>query len=173
VLKLNLASGTDLRGAPWINLDAVERWPGTSRGCDVVWDATRDRIPFPDGSVDEVYAGYLLLHVPPRYHAGLLLDIKRVCAPGARLVFSEVDFAVVMPRWLAKPDDKQLSELIWGEQGDIHGADLSDWDKHCWGFTEEKLVGTLVRAGFREPRRISIHASGVFYELTIEVRKGI
>src|SRR5450631_2524408 len=60
VLRLNLASGTDLRsGDGWVNLDVVPRWPGTARGCEVIWDATRDRIPFPDGSVDEVYAGYL------------------------------------------------------------------------------------------------------------------
>lgn len=171
MIKLNLASGTDLRPAPWVNLDAVARWPGTSRGCDVVWDATKDRIPFPDSSVDEIYAGYLLLHVPPRYHASLLQDIKRVCAPGARLVFSEVDFAIVMPRWLAKPDDQYLSGLIWGEQGEVHGANLADWDSHRWGYTEEKLAGVLVRAGFRDPRRIAIHDPGVFFELTIQVYK--
>ena len=68
-MKLNLASGTDLKPSPWVNLDIVPRWPNTDRGCDVVWDARKDKIPFADNSVDEVYASYLLLHLAPRFHA--------------------------------------------------------------------------------------------------------
>jgi SAM-dependent methyltransferase len=170
-LMLNLASGTDLRPPPWVNLDVVPRWPGTDRGCDVLWDARTDRIPFPDNSAEEIYAGYLLLHLGPRHHEPVLAEIRRVLRPGASCVFGEVDMAVVMRRWLARPDDIAVSELIWGEQGSAHGDDLSTFDKHCWGFSESKLRGALERAGFVGIHRIQIHVDAVYYELTLRCTK--
>lgn len=170
-MKLNLASGTDLRPAPWVNLDVVPRWPNTERGCDVVWDARTQPIPFPDGSADEVYAGYLFLHLAPHHHDRVLADIRRVMAPGARLVVGEVEMDEVMRRWLADPTDKRLAELIWGEQGDVHGANLADFDKHCHGFTTRSLADFLARGGFPAVRRISIHSRDVWYELTFETFK--
>lgn len=163
-LKLNLACGSDYRPG-WKNLDVVD-WPGYTPA-DVRWDARTDAIPFPDGSATEVYAGYLLLHLNPKYHARVLSEIRRVLAPYGLCVFGEVDMAKVMARWLADPFDKSASELIWGEQGDVHGVDLADYDKHCWGFTEEKLRRTLTEAGFTSLRRISVHHADVWYELTI------
>src|SRR5690242_12817833 len=99
MLRINLASGTDIRDG-WQNLDVVARWPGTRRGCDVVWDARKDPIPFASGDVDEVYAGYLLLHLAPRFHMPVLAEILRVAKSGARIVFGEVDMVRVMSRWL-------------------------------------------------------------------------
>lgn len=170
-LKLNLAAGTDLKPPPWRNLDVVPLWPNAKRGCDVIWDARHDIIPFPDGSADEVVAGYLLLHLAPKYHEPVLKEIHRVLCPGGKVQFGEVDMDVVMRRWLDDPEDVGLSELIWGEQGHRTAAGFEvfeQWDKHCWGFTELKLRGLLERAGFRQLKRVKIHAAEVFYELTVE-----
>lgn len=169
-MKLNLASGTDLKDG-WINLDIVPKWPSATRGCEVIWDARKDLIPFPDSSVEEVYAGYLLLHLAPQHHARVLADIHRVMRREGRLVVGEVDMRVVMTRWMADPFNKNLSELIWGEQGDFHGADLAEFDKHCWGFTEDKLREFLHLSGFDRIGRINIHHPDVFYELTLECFK--
>jgi SAM-dependent methyltransferase len=175
-LRLNLASGTDIRrGNGWINLDVVPQWPPSPSGityppCDVIWDA-KDPIPFPDGSVDEIYAGYLFLHVRPFLHQALIAEIRRVLKPNARLVVGEVDMALVMPRWLADPSDRGVSELVWGEMGSTHGRELSQWDEHRWGWTESKLRSFLEDAGFVGIRRIRIHCEGVWYELTLEARK--
>lgn len=166
-MRLNLASGTDLRDG-WLNLDIVPKWPIAARGCDVVWDARKDRIPFADGSVDEVYAGYLLLHLAPCYHGFVLEEIRRVLKPGGLARFGEVDMEIVMGRFLKNPLDPHAAELIWGEQGNVHGSDLAEFDKHCHGFTEESLRATLYIAGFKDFRRVSIHSPDVFYELTIE-----
>lgn len=168
--KLNLASGTDIKDG-WINLDVVPRWPGTARGCDVIWDARKDAIPFPDGSIEEIYAGYLFLHLAPCFHVGVMNEMVRVLAPGARLVIGEVDMEIVMRRWLANPDSKSLCELIWGEQGDIHGQDLALFDKHCHGWTETTLRQFIGTFGFVGLHRIQIHVSEVFYELTIQAFK--
>ncbi len=171
MLKINLASGTDLKPPPWQNLDIVPRWPGTERGCDVVWDARKDLIPFPDQSADEVYAGYLLLHLAPRFHTPVLAEIRRVSAPGARVVFGEVDMMTVMNRWLREPTDERCAELIWGEQGNCESsAGFDEYDKHCAGFVEESLRHVLSRAGFVRFERIWLH--NVFYELTLACTVG-
>lgn len=175
-MKLNLAAGTDLKPYPWINLDIVPRWPNTTRGCDIIWDARKDKIPFGDNSVDEIYAGYLLLHLAPSYHSAVLAEIHRVLmpAPHGVAVFGEVDMRKVMAKYLETPHEPYLSDLIWGEQGvrpdwPAEAQALADYDKHCQGFTEETLKATLTKAGFGNftPRRL--HA--VFYELTIACTK--
>lgn len=168
-MKLNLASGTDIKDPPWINLDAVE-WPIARRPPDVIWEAHQP-IPFPDGSADEIYAGYLFLHVEPSRHDGLLAEIRRVLKIGGRLMVGEVDMQILLPRWLANPSDKYLSGLVWGEQGDVHGADLAAWDKHNQGFTERSLAEFLARGGFPHARRTVLHGPAVFYELTMETFK--
>lgn len=169
-MKLNLASGTDLKDG-WVNLDIVPRWPGTARGCDVIWDARKDVIPFDDGTATEIYAGYLLLHLAPTHHDRVLQDIRRVMADNAVLVVGEVDMDVVMRRYLDDPTNTSYSELIWGEQGTIHGTDLSEFDKHCQGFTEESLRALLRKNGFGSFSRINIHNSAVYYELTVRCSK--
>ena len=171
-LKLNLASGTDIREG-WQNLDVVPKWPLASRGCDIIWDARKDPIPFPDDSAELIYAGYLLLHLAPCYHTSVLAEIHRVLAPEGTALFGEVDMDLVMRRWLQNPTDKQLCELIWGEQGDVHGDQLADFDKHCHGFTPWSLEHTLRQAGFSGFARAKIHSSEVFYELTIAAIKEV
>lgn len=168
MLRLNLASGTDIRDG-WVNLDAVA-WPMARRAPDVIWEAHQP-IPYADNSVDDVYAGYLFLHVEPSRHDGLLADIRRVLKPGGSLVVGEVDMAKLLPRWLESPSDKYLSGLVWGEQGDVHGSELAAWDTHNQGFTEASLRAFLSRGGFREATRIQVHDAAVWYELTLATRK--
>lgn len=174
-MKLNLASGTNIRDG-WMNLDVVPRWPLASRGCDQLWDARTQAIPFPDGSAEEVYAGYLFLHLAPMHHARVLEDIRRVMKLGGRLIVGEVEMDAVMRRWLGSPEDKRLAELIWGEQGDLdqplaEQAALAEFDKHCHGFTEASLRAFLARGHFREARRIRVHDAAVWYELSLETFK--
>jgi predicted SAM-dependent methyltransferase len=170
MLKLNLASGTDIRDG-WLNLDIVKKWPLAKRECDIIWDARKDKIPFQDDSVSEIYAGYLLLHLAPRYHEKVLQEIRRVLLPTGILTVGEVDMKIVMKMWLENPESVNLSELIWGEQGSTHGEELSDYDKHCWGWTEEKLTKFLHSNGFKNINRTKIHCSEVFYELTLTCQK--
>lgn len=168
-MKLNLASGADIKDG-WVNFDIVPKWPGVRRGCDVVWDARKDRIPFPDGSAEEIYAGYLLLHLAPMYHPGVLREIWRVLSPEGILRIGEVDMEVAMKRWIDNPTDD--GGLIWGEQGWLGGEAFSSYDKHCKGFTERSLCDLLTKHGFKDFRRVRIHNELVWYELTIECGKG-
>lgn len=170
MLRLNLASGTDIRDG-WVNLDAVA-WPIARRPPDAFWEARQD-IPYESNQVDEIYAGYLFLHVEPDRHDGLLAECRRVLKPGGVLVVGEVDMAILLPRWLANPSDKYLSGLVWGEQGDVHGKELAKWDKHNQGFTEKSLREFLSRGGFKRAERIKVHSDAVWYELTLKTTKEI
>lgn len=172
MLRLNLACGTDIRDG-WDNLDVVEKWPLARRGCDRIWDARKDRLPYTDASVDEVYAGYLLLHLAPHHHERVLRDIHRVLKPAARLIVGEVEMDAVMRRWLSNPSDSRLAELTWGEQGELPNASdeqrkLAEFDKHCHGYTEVTLRAMLEKCGFPKARRIKVHSDSVWYELTLE-----
>lgn len=169
-IKLNLASGTDIRDG-WFNLDIVPKWDLAPRGCDIIWDARKDTIPFADNAADEIYAGYLLMHLAPKYHTSVLKEIHRVLSPTGVFTVGEVDMAIVMRMFLENPNDKRCHDLIWGEQGSIHGDSLAEFDKHCHGFTEASLQKTLVDHGFDQFQRISIHHPDVFYELTMTCKK--
>ena len=135
-LRLNLAAGTDIRDG-WTNLDVVAWWPLARRGCDVIWDARRDLLPYGEGAVDEVYAGYLFLHLAPHHHRRVLADIFRVLRPGGRLVVGEVEMDAVLRRWLEAPGDPRLSELIWGEQGELPPVKCDTCEGHLAKATSE------------------------------------
>lgn len=176
MLRLNLASGTDIRprGDGWVNLDVVPQWPDYP-SCDIVWDARTDEIPFGDDSVGEVVAGYLLLHVAAHHHDRLLADIYRVMMPGARLELGEVDMRLAFERWLADPYDRSANEMIWGECGNRDGrpemAQFEEFDTHRSGYDFAKLRDKLETHGFTAVTRFKQHAASVWYEMSVECRK--
>lgn len=169
-LRLNLACGSDVRPG-WQNLDCVRQWPNSPRPCDVLWNALSNKIPYADNCVDEIVAGYLLLHVPYEHHAPLVAEMFRVMKPGARLEIGEVDMPVAMRRWMDNPYDQQAREMIWGEQGNVHGEHLAQYDKHCAGHTETTLRALLEKHGFTRLRRFKQHAEEVWYEMSVEAFK--
>lgn len=170
MIRLNLASGTDIRDG-FENLDIVPKWPSAQRGCDRVWDARSNVIPYESGSVTEIVAGYLFLHVPYQHHQPLAAEMFRVMRLGGRLEIGEVDMPLAMQRWLADPYDPGARDMIWGEQGSIHGADFADYDKHCAGHSEATLRKLLTDAGFVFSRRYKQHAPEVWYEMSLEFVK--
>lgn len=169
--NLNLAAGTDLRPPPWENWDVVKRWPTNARDCDRVWDARSDRIDVPDNSIDEICAGYLLLHVSSNHHKPLVAEMFRVLKPGGRVVIDEANMEEAMRRWLVNPDDESANIICFGEQGSIHGAEFIEYDTHRSGLTPATLIRLLTGAGFSRLRRLQIHSAAVWYQMTYEAFK--
>ncbi len=166
-VKLNLASGTDIRDG-WFNLDAIKQWPNTPRGCEIIWDARKELIPFFDNTVDEIRTGELFLHIPMIYHKFVLKDIYRVMKPGATFEVNDINMVWVMQEWLKNPSDKWLAKVIWGESYD----DFAEWDRHCNGFTPESLAKLLTDNGFVNLNRVNIHnPKEILYELTYTCQK--
>ncbi len=171
-MKINAASGTDLRPPPWVNLDIVKRWPTNDRDCDLVWDARSDVLPFPDNSADEICAGYLLLHVSRVHHEPLMREMFRVLQPGGRIVIDEVNMRAAMQRWLDNPRDGDAANMVWGECGQAHGAELEEYDTHRSGHTLATLMALMQSVGFTRASRIQIHnQSIVWYALSMEAWK--
>jgi ubiquinone/menaquinone biosynthesis C-methylase UbiE len=170
-VKINAASGTDLRPPPWVNLDIVKRWPSNSRDCDVLWDARTGVLPFPDNSADEIYAGYLLLHVSRVHHEPLMREMFRCLEPGGKITIDEVNMRAAMQRWLDNPRDESANEICWGEQGGHHGAEFIEYDTHRSGHTLATLMALMQNAGFQRVSRIQIHAPEVWYALTMTAVK--
>jgi hypothetical protein len=169
-VKLNLACGSDYREG-WTNLDVVRQWPGC-RPCDLVWDARDGVIPWPDDAVDEIYAGYLMLHIHPRFRPAMWRELERVLTPlTGVIVIGEVDMKLAMQRWLANPRDPAANDMVWGELGSVHGADLAVFDQHTHGYCEETLRAEMTKAGFSGLRRITVHHPDVWWELTLQGTK--
>lgn len=167
-MKLNLASGTDLRPEPWQNWDIVQRWPSNARDCDVVWDARSNVIPVPDASVDEIYAGYLLLHVSRDHHVPLMAEMFRTLKPGGKVTIDEVNMRAAVQRWLDNPYDNDACSMIWGEMGSVHGAEFIEYDTHRSGHTLATLMRLMQDAGFQRVSRVTLHAPSVWYQMALE-----
>jgi SAM-dependent methyltransferase len=77
--RIDLGCGAVTRPG-FVGLDQVE-----GPGVDHVLDLTRDRYPFPDRSVDEVYSAHFLEHIEAPNH--VFGEIARICKDGARIEF--------------------------------------------------------------------------------------
>ena len=155
-----------------MNLDVVPQWPNTEKKCDVHWDARTDSLNYADNSVEEVYAGFLFLHLAPCHHKRVLADIHRVMRPGGQLWIVEVDMDLVMRKYLQNPSDPRTCELIWGEQGSFHGDQYAEFDKHCHGYTQASLLDFLSSGGFGS-HQLSKNSDpiGCWYEVHVKCFK--
>lgn len=164
-LRLNLAAGTDARNPPWENWDVVA-WPNT-KPPDRFWDARTERIDLLDCSVAEIYAGYLLLHVSRNHHEPLMREMFRVLEPGGKITIDEVNMRAAMQRWLDNPRDGDAANMVWGECGQSHGAELEEFDTHRSGHTLATLMSLMQSVGFQRVQRVTIHAPEVWYAMTM------
>jgi predicted SAM-dependent methyltransferase len=128
-VRVNLGSGVHPAAAPWLNLDSVVR-----AQIDVVADC--GRLPFADRSVDRLYAGHLLEHIPLAAVGTVLAEWRRVLRPGGDLmvVGPDIDRAVRQrePWWL-------LDSII------AHGEGPGG---HAWTSSQGVLLDVLARCGW-------------------------
>lgn len=108
-MYVNLGCGKDVRPG-WVNVDR-HPFPGVT-----VADAERDSLPFPDGSVDVVYASHFLEHV---------FDLERVIREVHRILKPDGIFEVRVPHGLKSLYDP------WHQ----HAFNLATFDR----FTREDL----------------------------------
>lgn len=57
------------------------------KGQDLLWDV-RQGLPFPDNSIKYVYSSHFIEHLTDSEFRNLIVEIIRVCAPGATLQLS-------------------------------------------------------------------------------------
>ncbi len=119
-LRLNLGGGHQ----PYIGYKTVDFMPSA----DVVHDL-RDPLPFPDDSIDEIFASHVIEHFPLHQIQEILMDWRRVLAPGGLF-------------WGLVPDGVKVAE------GYLQSVAEQDWNKkRIWlanfhgGWTNDKFTG--------------------------------
>jgi hypothetical protein len=151
-LRLNLGCG-EYRLEGFVNVDAM-----AFRGVDVVM--TVPPLPWPDGSVSEIYCGHFLEHLERTAATELLGEAYRVLAPGGTIGIVVPDFREVARRYLNGGD----APFEWSDG--MH--DLTDLDELChfilfstcqpshhfWAYDLTTLGLALERAGFALTREI-------------------
>jgi predicted SAM-dependent methyltransferase len=145
-LRLNLGAG-DYPLAEHINIDASPH-PG------VTMVLTVPPLPWPDGTVAEIYAGHFLEHLDLDRGRELLAEAFRVLEPGGALGIVVPDFREVARRYVAQ----EAAPFDWSD-GHHDLRDLDDLCRclifstcqpshHRWAYDLATLERALTRAGF-------------------------
>lgn len=82
------------------------------------------KLPYPDESVDEVYASHVLEHFPYEKTAQVLKEWARVLKPGGIMRIGVPDMAKIVGSW-GEASKKNLSRYLLGghvDKDDVHGA---------------------------------------------------
>lgn len=147
MIRLNLGCG-DHYAPGWTNIDA---YPDDNRKPDVVADILQE-LPFKPGSVDLMYAGHVLEHLPyedvPR-----VLDLWHTyAAPGCQLMVVGPDVDRAIPMYRAGQITPAQFLDIGKRESDVPG-----W-AHLWDSTEEKTLQCFRQTRWRSPYPVPIIA---------------
>lgn len=140
-LRLHLGSGTNsLPG--WVNVDLLR--PG--RTLDLYWDLRRP-LPFPDATVDAIFAEHLLEHLPFQAGVGLLRECRRVTGLGGIVRVGVPDLDRYIASYLGRDDiiervrpGRPSRALALGEPFFLYG--------HRCMYDFETMQRALLDAGF-------------------------
>lgn len=162
---LNVGCGPWRAESPWVNLDVHQ---GDGVHPDIIVEAERPCAGWRDQTVERVYLGHVLEHVPWDELAGFLADLRRVLVPEGEVCVVGPD---VLRSILGWHDGSETWDLVVStlEGPDYFPADGghrmveagSGWRyaRHWWNCTEQRVVKLLEDQGFSGVRGVPI-ASG-------------
>lgn len=150
MLWINVGCGPHLAPEPWVNIDGnnedfelgdsgvLERRPNVK--------AWSDALPYADGTVDRIYAGHVLEHIP-LYDGSVdrtLAEFKRVLKPGAPIMCTGPDMTKCAEMVYAGALDWRM---FWqahgtsgrGNPGTEPHVNPRPGDVHQWNSTEEAV----------------------------------
>lgn len=173
--RMNLGCG-DWPLAGWVNVDESPRV-----AADVV--ASVPPIPAEDESLDDLYLGHLLEHLPPARGGALLLEAYRCLRPGGRIGVVVPDTRAVLEQYV-----QQTAACVEYPQGTIRP--MADLDQVCalflystvqpsphrWSYDLVTLARALRAAGFRDLVEINRYDDpripvGAWYQCGYDARK--
>ena len=127
IMKLNLGcSGQVMAGFEIVNVD-IRDLPGV----DVIYDLERTPWPWPDRSVDEVFAAHVLEHL--RNPIAAMQEIHRVLKPGGKVTVIVPNAAGYMAHY---PGHKSLFSEAWFHAFVNCDDNQDDWS---WMFTDVRI----------------------------------
>src|SRR3990167_4691591 len=150
---LEIGPGKDRIGPEWVTLDCVKR-PNVDHVHDI-----EQRMPFPDGSFDLIYASHILEHVDWRKTVAVLKDLRRILRFGGSLEVWVPDarkiircaiqgFIPVEEKWRESNPDNDPWTRMQGRVFAYSKPDQQNW--HRAAFSAEHLEKCLRRAEFSE-----------------------
>jgi SAM-dependent methyltransferase len=147
-MMVNVGCGPYRAPEPWVNLDYHE---GDGVQPDViVTDPARPLACYPDDTVERVYLGHVLEHVPWPEVGPFLEDIHRALTPGGQVCAVGPDVLRVIQRWRDGIEDWTLVVSVlenpWDRAYDQEGygiikrTDQWRYARHWWNCDEERMV---------------------------------
>jgi SAM-dependent methyltransferase len=148
-MKVNYGCG-EFYADGWTNLDHVHE--GKIRP-DIVM-VPGEPMPFEDGSVEALYAGHVMEHVPWDDVPRVLADFKRVLAPGGQVCIVGPDVYKTLVLWRAGQLDDWLMIAVLENASRVEGThdqfEEEPWPgaRHSWNCSAPRVIYALERAGF-------------------------
>lgn len=152
-LWLNYGSGPWPAPAPWLNADVVEN---DEIKPDLIIDPDLP-LPFESGSVERVYLGHVLEHIPWDQIPAKLADIRRVLADDGEVLVVGPDVYRTIERY--KTGDEPWNIVVAVLEDAVHFQPVEgDWPgaRHAFNAHEARIVGALTAAGFSNVRALDL-----------------
>jgi predicted SAM-dependent methyltransferase len=201
--KLHLGCGTNTPDG-WINLDgswnawlvqyprirnlmrAINLLPAHANkvnwGSGIVIHDVRKPLPFPDCSMEAIYASHLLEHLYLNEACKLLSECHRIIKPGGvlRIVVPDLKF-IVEDYYSARPEHKNTGKhapecaadtlnkkLLMRDQNSPSGnifyriyTVFKDFHSHKWSYDAESLIWYFEQAGFKDVYEMMVYKSRI------------
>lgn len=160
----------------WINLDEREDVPADIH-------VHVPPLPFPDESLDEIYAGHFLEHLDHYEQVELINECMRTLKPGGKICFVVPDMREIFRRYIeGSIDHMEYPVHCYHPIADLDtlcfifiygGIDPHEKMRHKWCFEEYTLSRLMYRCGIRELKPIDRFqdarlSNGAWYQCGIE-----
>ena len=157
LIKLNLGCGAN-KIPGYINIDMEK-----SLKPDLHLNFVYQRLPFKDGTVDEVILFHTIEHIQKRFHQKVLSEVRRVLKLGARVIITYPQFDKCYERWKSnfKGERQYWEATMFGRQ-----AFPSDF--HVCIMMPRELEQSMVAVGYDKIiHRPEPHLYGAFNTITV------
>lgn len=142
---LNVGSGTHYAKG-WLNIDV---WEDETTRPDIVV-TPGEPYPFDDNSIDAIYLGHVLEHIPWPDVQAFLYDMRRIAKPGAPILIVGPDVYRTLERWANGQEPWYMVESVLEHQ-ELHPGDGVEWwdgATHHWNCHLQRVMNAVHNVGF-------------------------
>lgn len=139
MLRLNLGCG-EARLEGFVNVDIIENDVVKP---DILCDVRRQRLPYEDGEVDDVYIIHCIEHIEIIYWDFIFTEVGRVLKPGGTFLLSYPEFGECAKRFINNTGN---SRDFW--RMTLYGRQLFPTDYHVSPMDSKMLKEMLDAYGF-------------------------
>lgn len=155
---VNWGCGTHRAPEPWINVDVVEN--ATTRP-DVIVDPDAPFAPWPNHTVERLFAGHVLEHIPWPQLPAALGHARNALAPDGEMLVVGPDALRTIDRWRRGLEPLWLVESVL-EHDEECAFGGGDWPgaRHWWNCHEARVVRALTVCGFTDVQALGAPPDG-------------